>query len=60
MKTNNISKYLEQIKLSGKFDLDYIDCLFKSLDNKYDGAYIAKNVIEVIEKRYDKNKKNNS
>lgn len=60
MKTNNISKYLKQIKLSGKFDLDYIDCLVKGLDDKYDGAYIAKNIIEVIEKRYDKNKKNNS
>jgi len=60
MKKGNVKNYLEQIKTSGKHDSEYLDCLVKSLEqptNKYDAS---QEIISIIEKRYDKNKKDNS
>lgn len=60
MNNDNVKNYLEQIKLSGKFDGEYVECLIKSLDqpaNKYDPS---QTIITAIEKRYDQNKKDNS
>lgn len=60
MKNNNIKDYLEQIISSGKLDLDYLNCLIKGLEDKHIGAYIAQNILEIIQKRYDENQKNNA
>lgn len=60
MKNDKVKIYLNTIKSSGSFDYEYLDCLIKGLEQNMEGNYIAQDVIAIINKRYDENKKNNS
>lgn len=60
MKNDKVKNYLEQIKASKKFDEEYIDCLVKGLDQNMEGTYIAQDIIAIMDKRYDENKKSNA
>lgn len=60
MKNDNVKKYLEQINKSKQFDKDYLKCLIEGLDQNLEGTYIANNIIAIMDKRYDENKKDSS
>lgn len=57
MNNDKVKNYLEQIKLSKKFDEEYLECLIKGLNNNVEGTQIANEIIAVMDKRYDENKK---
>lgn len=54
----SIKEYFEVIKSKKDYDAEFIDELIKSYDGNEDGTIIAERIIEVINKRYDKNKEN--
>lgn len=60
MKNDKVKNYLEQIRISKKFDKEYLDCLVMGLDRNMEGTYIAQDIIAIMDKRYDENKKNNA
>lgn len=60
MKNDKVKNYLEQIKSSQKFDEEYLECLVKGLNENMEGAYIASDIIAIMDKRYDENKKDNA
>ena len=59
MKNDNVKKYLEEIKKSGKFDAEYSDIFIKAVSDDTDGESVARVLNESIEKRYEQNQKNN-
>lgn len=54
----SIKKYLEVIKSKENYDTEFIDELIKSYDENENGTIIAERIIEIIDKRYDKDKEN--
>lgn len=60
MNNDKVKNYLEQIKLSKKFDEEYLECLIKGLNSNMEGTQIANEIIAVMDKRYDENKKDNA
>ncbi len=57
MNNDKVKNYLEQIKLSKKFDEEYLECLIKGLDSNTESKQIANEIIAIMDKRYDENKK---
>ena len=53
-----IKKYLETLKKQNQFDKDFVDILYESNELNEEGEKTASKVLDLIEKRYDKNKKN--
>ena len=53
-----IKKYLETLKKQNQFDKDFVDILNESNELNEEGEKTASKVLDLIEKRYDKNKKN--
>ena len=58
MTNEPIKNYLETIKSNKEYDAEFVEVLIKSYDDSEDGAIIAEKVIEIINKRYDKDKEN--
>lgn len=59
MSNEKVKKYLEKIKAENKLDTEYIDCLIKGVEENHEGPVIAQSILEVIDKRYAQNKKDN-
>lgn len=62
MSNQSIKDYLATIRKSNKFDTEFVDCLIRTNEDKYDGTYVGKKVLEIIEKRLklNENKKDSS
>lgn len=52
-----VTKYLEEMKASGKFDIEFIALLSDSNSKNEDGETTATKALEAIRKRYAKSKK---
>ena len=60
MSSEIIKKYLEDMKMQKEFDSDFIDLLTGSNDIGEEGKETAIKILDIIKKRYDKSKENNS
>ena len=58
MASELIKKHLEELKGQKKFDDGFIDLLTDSNQNEEDGSTTANRIIELVDKRYVKNKQN--
>ena len=53
-----MEKYFTVIRSSGKYDAEFVDLLINSYAEDEAGEETAQKAIELIDERYDKNKKN--
>lgn len=58
MSSEVIEKYLERLKKQNQFDKDFVDILCKSNELDEEGEKTTSNILDLIKKRYDKNKEN--
>lgn len=58
MSMKKITKYLHGLQLQKKYDNDFVKALIDSCEKNEEGEITAEGVLELISKRYAKNKKN--